>query len=152
MIVTDENGNAVTNEKGEIVTEDPATDHRIPSDLPIAVLCNGNTASAGELFTCALQDYGKNGLLNVTVVGTVTYGKGTMQTTADLKYGRATTISVAYYNPPYSGNYEGVGVTPDIPVELGEEAKAKSLHLLTDEEDTQMQAAIRSVAEWAVNE
>ena len=121
--------------------------HSISSTLPIAVLCNEYTASAGELFTCALQDYNDAGLLNVTVVGTVTYGKGSMQQLYDLGNGRMTTITVAHYNPPYSDNYEGVGVIPDIEVELGEEAREKSIYILTEEEDTQMQAAIASVTE-----
>ena len=119
--------------------------HQISSTLPIAVLCNENTASAGELFTCALQDYGREGLLNVTVIGTVTYGKGTMQTMLSLPAGRATTISIALYNPPYSENYEGKGVTPDTVVELGEELKNKSIYRLTEEEDAQLQAAIAAI-------
>ena len=119
--------------------------HQISSTLPIAVLCNANTASAGELFTCALQDYGKQGLLNVTVIGTVTFGKGTMQTMVSLPAGRATTISIALYNPPYSDNYEGKGVTPDSVVELGEEVKNKSVYRLTEEEDAQLQAAIAAI-------
>ena len=122
-----------------------AVDHALPSDLPVAVICNAHTASAGELFTCALQDYGARGILNVSVVGTVTYGKGTMQTLLSLGSGCATTISFARYNPPYSPNYEGVGVTPDVEVELGEEAQGKSVYVLTEEEDVQMQAAIGSV-------
>ena len=122
-----------------------AVDHALSSDLPVAVICNAHTASAGELFTCALQDYGARGILNVSVVGTVTYGKGTMQTLLSLGSGCATTISFARYNPPYSPNYEGIGVTPDVAVELSEEAQGKSVYVLTEEEDLQMQAAITSV-------
>ena len=142
---------------GERETDYADDGHEIPASVPIAVLCNEYTASAGELFTCAMQDYGKQGLLDVKVVGTVTYGKGTMQTLFFLSKGeadggtddmtRATTVSIAYYDPPYSGNYEGVGVIPDVSVDLSEEAKAKSVYVLTEEEDTQMQAAIASVAE-----
>lgn len=134
----------------------------LPADLPIAVICNEHTASAGELFTCAMQDYGREGLLDVTVVGVVTYGKGTMQTQVYLTKGpdqdgsddatRATTISFALYNPPYSENYEGVGITPDLVVELSEEAKQKSIYVLTEEEDVQRAAAIASVTERAVGE
>ena len=124
----------------------------LPADLPIAVICNEHTASAGELFTCAMQDYGREGLLNVTIVGVVTYGKGTMQTQVSLGSGCATTISYALYNPPYSANYEGVGITPDFIVDLSDEAKQKSIHSLTEEEDLQMQAALTSVSERAVSE
>ena len=134
----------------------------LPADLPIAVICNEHTASAGELFTCAMQDYGREGLLDVTVVGVVTYGKGTMQTQVYLTKGpdqdgsddatRATTISFALYNPPYSENYEGVGIIPDLVVELSEEAKQKSIYVLTEEEDVQKAAALASVTERAVGE
>ncbi len=127
-------------------------DHVLSADLPVAVLCNQHTASAGELFTCAMQDYGKHGLLDVTVVGVVTFGKGTMQKPVSLGSGYATTISFALYNPPYSGNYEGTGITPDLIVELPEEAQNKSIWALTPEEDLQKQAAIASVTERAVSE
>ncbi len=129
-----------------------AVDRKLPSDLPIAVLCNEHTASAGELFTCAMQDYAREGLLDVKIVGTVTYGKGTMQTQVRLGSGCATTISFAHYNPPYSPNYEGKGITPDLVVELSEEAQNKSVWALTDEEDVQMSAAIDSVTERVVSE
>lgn len=127
-------------------------DMKLPSDLPITVLCNAHTASAGELFTCAMQDYAKEGILNAVIVGTVTYGKGTMQTLVRLGSGCATTISFALYNPPYSPNYEGTGITPDVPVELSEEAQQKSIWALTDEEDVQMTAAINSITERMVSE
>lgn len=114
----------------------------VPSDMPIAVLTSEHTASAGELFASALKDYARKGLLDVTLVGTVTYGKGTMQSLLELPEGRATTISIAYYNPPYSDNYEGDGVTPDILSVLSDEAALKSLYQLTLEEDTQLTDAI----------
>ncbi len=113
--------------------------------LPIAVLANEYTASAGELFTSALADYAEKDLLSVTVVGKTTYGKGTMQSLIELPGGRATTISIAYYNPPYSGNYEGVGVEPDIYSELSPEAAMKSLYQLTPEEDTQLADALAAL-------
>ena len=101
-------------------------------------------------------------MLDVTVVGVVTYGKGTMQTQVYLTKGpdqdgsddatRATTISFALYNPPYSENYEGVGIIPDLVVELSEEAKQKSIYVLTEEEDVQKAAALASVTERAVGE
>jgi carboxyl-terminal processing protease len=107
------------------------------ADLPMAVLCNKNTASAGELFTAALRDY------NVaTIVGEVTYGKGTMQNIFALPDGTAFTVSVARYDPPYGENYEGVGVIPHISVSLPEDAIKTGSFLLNEAEDTQLQAAI----------
>lgn len=143
---------SVINRYGETARYTSKDGHEIPSTLPIAVLCNAHTASAGELFTCALQDYAAEGILNATVIGTVTYGKGTVQYRINLDVDRASTISAALYYPPYSDNYEGVGVIPSILVELSEEAQQKSIYVLTDEEDVQMTAAINSITERMVSE
>ena len=85
-------------------------------ELPCVVLCNGATASAGELFTAALRDYDDMGLLSVTVVGTTeaTYGKGIMQSSYHLSDGSVLTMTSAFYNPPSGVNYHGIGVTPDV--------------------------------------
>lgn len=113
--------------------------------LSIAVLANEYTASAGELFTSALSDYAERGLLDATVVGKKTYGKGTMQSVLELSGGGAMAISIAYYDPPYSGNYEGKGVEPDIPSELSPEAAQKSVYQLTPDEDTQLADALTAL-------
>lgn len=112
-------------------------------DVPIAVLVNESTASAAELFACALQDYAKNGRLNnVTLIGTTTFGKGTMQTIFNLNDGTGLRMSVATYNPPYSDNYDGIGVVPDITEELDESLQNKNFFKISDEEDNQLQTAI----------
>ena len=85
-------------------------------ELPSVVLCNGNTASAGELFTSALRDYNAMGLIKATVVGEKTYGKGIMQSTYTLYDGSSITLTTAYYDPPSGVNYNGIGITPDVPV------------------------------------
>lgn len=108
-------------------------------DAPMAVLINGNTASGGELFTAALRDYNK-----ATIIGTKSYGKGTMQSVIPLSDGGALKISTEMYNPPYGENYEGVGITPDKTVELSREALEK-YYRLTDEEDAQLMAALDEV-------
>lgn len=106
---------------------------------PMAVLINGNTASGGELFTAALRDYNK-----ATILGTTSYGKGTMQTVIPLSNGGGIKFSTQMYNPPYGENYEGVGITPDKTVELSDDALSH-YYRMTDEEDTQLQAAIDDV-------
>ena len=83
-------------------------------NLPMVVLCNGGTASAGELFTAALGDYAKNRIMNVKIVGQTTYGKGIMQGSVPLYDGSVITFTMAYYNPPSGKNYDGVGVVPDV--------------------------------------
>ena len=107
-------------------------------DEPIIVLANGNTASAGELFTSSLNDYDV-----ATVVGETTYGKGVGQTALTIgDDGSALVITVFSYDPPTSPNYDGVGITPDVPVSLSEEAAAKNLYRLEYHEDDQLQRAV----------
>ena len=107
-------------------------------EKPMVVLANGNTASAGELFTSSLNDYGV-----ATVIGDVTYGKGVGQTSFYVATdGSAITMTIFSYDPPTSPNYDGVGITPDIAVSLPEAAAKKNLYKLTYAEDTQLQAAV----------
>jgi carboxyl-terminal processing protease len=109
-------------------------------NLPMAVLTNQNTASAAELFTAALKDYGK-----AKSIGTKTFGKGTMQQIINLNDGTALDLSVAYFYPPKSDNFEGKGVTPDIEVTLSQD-KQDDFYSLTDSEDDQLQAGIKYVS------
>lgn len=105
-------------------------------DMPMAVVVNGSTASAAELFTSAVRDYNK-----AKIVGTTTYGKGCMQTTVPLSDGSAVSITYRMYNPPFSENYHGVGIVPDVEVELDESLAKKNIYKITDEEDNQLAAA-----------
>lgn len=111
-------------------------------DSKMVVMINGYTASAAELFSCALKDYAANGSLDAYLIGETTYGKGTMQNVIALGDGSAISISTNLYNPPYSDNYEGVGVKPDMEVSLSEAAKSVNIYKLSDFEDDQLQAAI----------
>ncbi len=103
---------------------------------PMVVLVNGSTASAAELFTAALRDYKL-----ATIVGTKTFGKGTMQTITPLPDGSGLRLSTYYYNPPFGENYNEKGITPDIIIEMPEEL-SKRFYKLTKEEDNQLQKAI----------
>ena len=108
--------------------------HRIT--VPAAVLVNSKTASAAELFTAALRDYATpefESALDVTVVGTTTYGKGTVQTTYSLGADNALKMTVARYSPPSNVNYDGVGIQPGTVVELTEEQEKISVYLRTQE-------------------
>jgi carboxyl-terminal processing protease len=102
----------------------------------MTVLCNENTASAGELFTAALKDYKK-----ATIIGVTTFGKGTMQRIFTLSDGSGVRISINYYNPPYSENYHLKGVTPDITVEESEYYKDRA-YLRGEDGDEQFKAAL----------
>lgn len=106
-----------TYEKEEII-EYAEDNHTLK--VPCVALCNRYTASAAELFTSALRDYNDWGILDATVVGTTTYGKGVMQDVFSLGGGYKLKLTMAYYNPPCNVNYDGVGVIPDISVENGD--------------------------------
>lgn len=108
-------------------------DHSI--SLPMVVLVNGKSASAAELFACALRDYDM-----AKLVGTQTYGKGSMQKFFALDDGSGVDITIAKFNPPKSENFEGKGLEPDYKVELS--TAEQNIYLLNDETDTQLQAAM----------
>ena len=102
--------------------------------LPSVIICDGETASAGELFTAAMRDFETEyGHHDVTIVGERTYGKGIMQTTVTLSDKSTVTLTVAYYNPPSGVNYHGEGITPDRIVEPGTDS------------DTQLEAAYEEI-------
>lgn len=106
----------------------------------MVVLTNGYTASAAELFTIVMKDYGL-----AKSVGDTTYGKGIIQTIFPLKsegFGGAVKLTVGYYNPPISENYDKKGIAPDVAVSLGEDADSIILELLPEGSDPQLQAAI----------
>ena len=109
------------------------SDHAL--SLPVVVICNEYTASAGEIFTAAVRDYCDAKLLRATIVGTTTYKKGIMQNTYLYRDGSSLTMTIAYYNPPCGENYHGVGVTPDVIVELDENSS----------EDTQLVRALEEL-------
>jgi len=111
-------------------------------NIPMAVVVNGSTASAAELFTSALRDYDK-----AIIVGTTTYGKGCMQTTVPLSDNSAVSITYRMYSPPFGDNYHGIGITPDIEVELDEALQNKNIYKITDEEDNQIAAAVNALRE-----
>lgn len=99
-------------------------------NLPLAVLVNGNSASASEIFAGAIQDYGKG-----TIIGTQTYGKGIVQTVKPLTDGSAIKFTIAKYFTPKGQDIHGKGVTPDMVVEYDTDADV----------DTQLGAAIKNV-------
>ncbi len=109
-------------------------------DLPMVTLTNGNTASAAELFVSALKDYDK-----AKSVGTTTFGKGIMQDMYTLSDGSAVKITTAYFDPPKSENFHGVGIKPDYPVSLTAEQE-QSFDLLDETTDPQLKKAIEVVS------
>ncbi len=109
-------------------------------DVLMAVLTDGGTASAGELFTCALRDYNK-----AIVVGTKTYGKGCMQSIITLPNGGALRYTTQMYNPPKSDNYDGEGIEPDKKIELDSSLKEMNYFEIKDAQDNQLSAAYKAL-------
>ena len=86
-------------------------------DLPMVVIQNENTASAAELFSLSLKDFGK-----AEIVGMQSFGKGVMQKVAELDNNGAVVLTVASCKTTVSDFYNGIGVTPD--------------HIIKNESDT----------------
>ena len=118
--------------------EDYYSDSTLTLDIPIAVLMNGYSASASEVFAGCLQDYGK-----AVLVGTQSFGKGIVQTMYPLGDGSAIKVTISAYYTPNGRNIHKTGLTPDIAVELSDEAK--KLSKIPEDQDAQLQAAIKAL-------
>ena len=109
--------------------------------VPLVVLVNGISASASEILSGAVRDTGVG-----TIVGESTFGKGTVQQTFELSDSSAIVITVRKYFTPNGISIEGVGITPDVYVELYGEL-SRRIGELPLEEDVQLQAALGVVFE-----
>lgn len=78
-------------------------------DMPMAVLINGNSASSSEIFAGAIRDYEYG-----TLIGTVTFGKGIVQSVRPLLDKSAVKLTTARYFTPKGENIHGTGINPDI--------------------------------------
>ena len=93
-------------------TEEITCDGENEFTKPLAVLVNEYSASAAEIFSAAVQDYGTG-----MIVGTTTYGKGVVQQIIDLGDGSCLKLTIAEYYTPNGRSINGTGVEPDIEVE-----------------------------------
>ena len=107
-------------------------------DLPISVLINGNSASASEVLAGAIRDHNYG-----TLVGTKSYGKGVVQSLMEFSDGSAFKFTSAKYYTPSGECIDGVGISPDIEVDLSKEADQKSLGQLSIQEDDQLRTAVQ---------
>ncbi len=109
------------------------TDSESSIDLPVAVLMDGGTVSAAELFAAVLRDeYG------ATLIGAQTFGKAVMQNTYEFSDGSALTLSVGKIYTK-SGTWNETGLKPDYTVELAAGALPGNI---SDDADAQLQKAI----------
>ena len=107
---------------------------------PLAVLVNGNSASASEIFAGAIQDYGMG-----TIVGTTTFGKGIVQKIFYLSDGTGLKLTMAKYYTPKGHDIHKKGIQPDVEVELDEDLQNQSS--ISHEEDNQLKKAISVLQE-----
>ena len=109
--------------------------------LPMVVLVNADSYSAAEFFAAALREYDA-----AIVLGEHTSGKGHFQNTLVLSDGSAVGLSVGKYTTPKGVNLEGIGLTPDMVVEVDEQTYAAIYAgSLDPAEDPQLQAAIAAL-------
>ncbi|MGN1162097.1 MAG: S41 family peptidase [Candidatus Fimenecus sp.] len=105
-------------------------------NFSMAVLINGKTSGAAELFACDLRDFGM-----AQLIGTKTMGNGTMQKVFELSDGGAIALTVAKINPYKSESFNGKGLEPDITIELTAEQNSR-LEMLSQADDAQYQKAV----------
>lgn len=84
---------------------------------PLVVLVDGGTASAAEIVAAALQDRGR-----AVLIGSRTFGKGSVQAPSQLSDGSALELTVGHYLTPAGRSLDGVGVEPDVSVPSGSTA------------------------------
>lgn len=104
--------------------------------IPLAVLVNGDSASASEVLSGCIRDYGVG-----TLVGTKTFGKGIVQNIIPLTDGTAMKVTTAHYYTPNGEDIHGEGIAPDVVVEEDTE---------TEDVDEQLEAAIEVLTKKAV--
>ena len=113
------------------------------SNKPLAVLVNGASASASEILAGALQDSDR-----AVLVGSQTYGKGSVQSVHNLSGGTGVAVTIARYRTPSGRDINHLGIVPDITVELSS-ADAIQLNLdptnIGTQADPQYAAAIRAL-------
>lgn len=112
------------------------------TDISLVVLINGNSASASEVLTGALKDYGK-----AAVVGETSFGKGIVQDVYTLPGGAGISMTTAKYYTPNGICIHEIGIEPDIEVQMPEEYKDTYASMVEHDKDTQLQKAIEIIKE-----
>lgn len=109
-------------------------------DLPLVILTNGNSASASEILAGAVKDNGRG-----TLVGTNTFGKGLVQELRMLADGSGIKVTISRYFTPSGVCIHGVGIKPDIEIDVPDEYKDIPVSQIPRNKDVQLQSAIEAV-------
>lgn len=115
--------------------QDFTSDNEKQMDYPLAVLMNGNSASASEILAGAIRDHEYG-----TLIGTKTYGKGVVQSIFPLEDGDAIKLTTAKYFTPNGENIHGTGIEPDIELEFEYQGDAEKAY--DEMQDNQILKAI----------
>ncbi len=126
-----------TEDKNGKREEEKAEDNK-KIDIPMAVLINGQSASASEIFAGTLQDYD-----TAEIIGTTSFGKGIVQKVIPLSDGTAVKLTISKYYTPSGRNIHGAGIKPDIEIDLSEDMKKEVV--IPIEKDNQLQEAIKTL-------
>ena len=108
---------------GRVIEEERAHPKGTRLGFPIICLVNGGSASASEIVAGALQDHGR-----AVIMGTQTFGKGSVQTVIELDDGSALKLTIARYFTPSGRSIQEHGITPDVVVEKLHLAELKPDH------------------------
>lgn len=110
-------------------------------DVPMVLLVNGYSASASEILAGAVRDYGAG-----TLLGTKTFGKGVVQSALEFTDGSGIKLTTARYYTPSGECIHGVGIEPDVEIELDEDVVTRyGINNLPHEQDAQLQKAIELI-------
>jgi carboxyl-terminal processing protease len=137
------NGSIVRTVDRNGASEEMIANHTAITDLPLALLVDGNSASSSEILTGALKDNGR-----ATVVGSQTFGKALVQSVHSLSDGSGLAVTIAHYYTPNGTDISHRGITPDIQVNLTDQQRQRLVEnqaLIATDSDPQYARAVDSL-------